>query len=137
MILRAVIVIAASIALLITVASRAKAGDNNPFSGARSIEIVMTKVETGFASWCGRESGTRTASGEHFDERGDTCAMRSYRPGQRRTVTVTVIATGKSARCRVNDRGPSAKTGRLIDVSLGMAKKLDFVRTGVVRVTVE
>lgn len=137
MILRSLTVIVGVNLALFGFLSHAKAQDNNPFSGAREISVVMMKVETGIASWYGRESGTTTASGEHFNERGDTCAMRSYQRGERRTVTVTVLSTGKSARCRVNDHGPALKTGRLIDVSHNVAKKLDFVRAGTARVSVE
>ena len=37
---------------------------------------------------------------------------------------MTVIATGVSTRCYVNDYGPAAYTGRLIDVSHGIARRL-------------
>lgn len=91
-------------------------------------------AETGIASWYGFESGRRTASGERFDPHGLTCAMRTH---AWHTVTVTVIATGASARCRVNDYGPARRTGRLIDVSLGTARALGFVKAGTAKVRVE
>lgn len=94
-------------------------------------------AETGLASWYGSESGTHTASGERFDPNGNTCAMRSYRRGQQRSVRVTVIATGKSEYCRVNDHGPAAWTGKIIDVSAGMARKLGFYNQGVARVSIQ
>lgn len=86
------------------------------------------------ASWYGSESGNRTASGERFNPMGMTCAMRTH---NWRTVTVTVLATGKSAQCRVNDYGPAAWTGKLIDVSRGMAIALGFAGRGVARVRVD
>lgn len=92
----------------------------------------------GFATWYGNESGTRTTSGERFDERAATCALPSYRRGQpSRTVRVTVLSTGQSATCRVNDRGPAAWTGNIIDVSKGVAQQLGIVRAGRVKVRVE
>lgn len=92
------------------------------------------RAETGLASWYGAESGRRTASGERFEPAGMTCAMRTR---AWRTVLVTVLATGRSAHCRVNDYGPAKRTGRLIDVSHGVATRLGFVRAGVVRVSVQ
>lgn len=130
--LRALIVIALSIALLVTVASRAKA--EGLFDGIRSIDVTMTQEFTGIASWYGTESGNQTASGARFHPEGDTCAMRTR---DWRWVTVTVIATGKSVRCYVNDYGPHKRTGRLIDVSHGIARKLGFAEAGVARVMVQ
>jgi rare lipoprotein A len=94
--------------------------------------------QTGYATWYDESSGTRTASGERFDENGSTCAMRTYsRREPQRTVKVTVVSTGRSATCRVNDFGPAEWTGNLIDVSLGVARKLGMVKAGRVRVVVE
>ena len=78
--------------------------------------------------------GRKTASGERFDMNAATCAHKSHAFGTR--LRVTVIATGRSAVCRVNDRGPF-KRGRCVDVSLGIAEALGMVRAGVVPVTVE
>jgi len=99
--------------------------------------VTPLRAETGMASWYGSESGSHTASGERFNPNGMTCAMRSYRRGQKRTVTVTVLSTGKSASCRVNDHGPAAWTGKIIDVSAGMARVLGFYSAGVARVRIE
>jgi rare lipoprotein A len=91
-------------------------------------------AQEGMASWYGAESGSQTASGQRFNPEGSTCAMRTH---SWHWVTVTVIATGASARCYVNDFGPAARTGRLIDVSHGIAHQLGFVSAGVARVRVE
>lgn len=96
--------------------------------------VSTVHAQEGRASWYGSESGNKTASGERFIPMGMTCAMRTH---NWRVVTVTVISTGRSARCRVNDYGPAAYTGRLIDVSQGVAIALGFVVAGVVRVRVE
>jgi rare lipoprotein A len=95
---------------------------------------LTAQAETGMASWYGSESGTKTASGERFVSSGMTCAMRTH---NWRWVTVTVLSSGKSARCRVNDYGPAKWTGKLIDVSMGMAVALGFKRRGVAKVSVQ
>ena len=94
----------------------------------------LALAQTGMASWYGAESGTKTSSGQRFDPEGNTCAMRTHRW---RVVTVTVIATGATAQCYVNDFGPAAWTGKIIDVSHGVARRLGFVGAGVARVRVE
>jgi peptidoglycan lytic transglycosylase len=91
-------------------------------------------AQTGTASWYGAESGTRTASGQRFNPEGSTCAMRTH---AWRWVTVTVLSTGRSERCYVNDYGPAAWTGKLIDVSHGIARRLGFAGAGIARVRVE
>lgn len=88
----------------------------------------------GIASWYGSESGNRTASGERFDPHKMTCAMRTH---NWRWVTVTVLATGKTARCWVNDYGPAKRTGRLLDASDAVAKALGFKSAGLARVSVQ
>ena len=51
-------------------------------------------------------------------------------------VKVTNLSNNKSVVVRINDRGPFVK-GRIIDLSKSAAKKLDFVKIGVVKVKVE
>ncbi|NIP97546.1 MAG: septal ring lytic transglycosylase RlpA family protein, partial [Akkermansiaceae bacterium] len=51
-------------------------------------------------------------------------------------VRVTNRQNGKSVIVRINDRGPYIKR-RIIDVTKGVARKLDFVKKGVVPVIVE
>lgn len=136
MILRSLIVIGWFNAILIAIlCGTAKAQDNNPFSGARSITISMTKVETGKASFYGFESGTHTASGERFNPHGLTAAHRTRKLGS--VVTVTNLRNGKSVVVRINDRGPAKWTGRVIDLSLGAAEVLGMIQAGVVPVSVE
>jgi rare lipoprotein A len=90
--------------------------------------------EVGVASWYGFESGNRTATGEHFKPHALSAAHKTLPLPTR--VRVTNLANGKSAELIVNDRGPFVQ-GRLIDLSLGAAKRLDIYRRGSARVLVE
>ena len=49
---------------------------------------------------------------------------------------VTNLANGRSIIVRVNDRGPYARE-RVVDVSIGAAKALDFYAQGLTRVRIE
>lgn len=97
------------------------------------VASIPAHAQNGRASWYGSESGNRTASGARFNPMGQTCAMRTH---NWRWVTVTVTATGRSVRCYVNDYGPAKWTGKLIDVSRGVARQLGFERAGTARVEV-
>lgn len=112
MIVRALIVILGAIALLVTVASRAKA-------------------EECIASWYGAESGPKTASGERFRPDGISCAHKTRPLGS--TVNVADVRTGRSISCRINDRGPYIR-GRCIDLSRGAARALGMGGLAHVRV---
>ena len=91
-------------------------------------------AQTGKASWYGPGfHGRTTASGERFNMHASTCAHRTLRFGA--MVRVVNLRNGKSATCRVNDRGPYAG-GRIIDVSAGIAAALGMIRSGVARVSI-
>lgn len=90
--------------------------------------------EVGIASWYGFESGSRTATGERFKPHALSAAHKTLPLPTR--VRVTNLANGKSAVLTVNDRGPFVQ-GRLIDLSLGAAKRLDIYRRGSAKVLVE
>ena len=82
-----------------------------------------------------------TANGEVFNPNGLTAAHK-YLPIPM-FVKVTNLENGKSLIVRINDRGPfpseqnSGSGKRIIDLSMGAAKKLDFYGKGVARVRVE
>ena len=80
------------------------------------------RAESGLASYYG-------GAGKHGEM---TCAHRTRAFGS----FVTVSSGGYSIRCRINDRGPFVR-GRIIDVSLGAARALHMMRSGVIRVSVE
>ena len=86
----------------------------------------------GVASFYGNESGSRTASGERFNESALTCAHRSLPYGTRLRVTFH----GRSVVCRVNDRGPFIK-GRVLDLSTAAALAIGLTSRGVGHVSAE
>jgi len=85
---------------------------------------------SGVASYYGNESGSKTASGERFNQNAMTCAHRSLPFGTR----LRVSAGGRSVVVTVNDRGPFVR-GRVLDLSKGAARALGM--GGLARVTAE
>jgi rare lipoprotein A len=88
----------------------------------------------GYATWYGNESGNQTANGERFEADWITAAhttlpLPTY-------VEVTALDTGRRIVVRVNDRGPFAGGGRIIDLSRGAAQELGVRRQGVAPVRV-
>jgi rare lipoprotein A len=88
--------------------------------------------QTGKASWY--KMGTRTASGERFKPNGLTAAHRTLPFGTK--VRVKNLRNGKTVTVRINDRGPFIKS-RIIDVSVGAAKRIGLVSQGVTRVSIQ
>jgi rare lipoprotein A len=90
--------------------------------------------ETGTASYYGRRlQGLRTASGVRFNDHAFTAAHRWLPFGTR--VRVTSLATGRSVVVIINDRLPARR--RVIDLSLGAARRLGIVGRGLARVSLE
>src|SRR5271165_6393209 len=89
----------------------------------------------GVASWYGPDfHGRLTANGEVYDMHAISAAhptmpLPSY-------ARVTNLDNGRSIIVRVNDRGPYVRN-RIIDLSIGTAKALDFYGHGLARVRVE
>jgi rare lipoprotein A len=106
-----------------------------------SVEAAQRYREEGVASWYGYESGRMTANGEAFNPNGLTAAHK-YLPIPM-FAQVTNLENGRSIIVRVNDRGPfpsaqNPRSGdRIIDLSLGAAKRLGFYAKGTARVRVE
>ena len=106
-----------------------------------SVEKATHYTEEGVASWYGNESGRMTANGEAFNPNGLSAAHK-YLPIPM-FVKVTNLENKKSIIVRVNDRGPfpsehNAGSGeRIIDLSMGAAKKLEFYSKGLAHVRVE
>ena len=94
-----------------------------------------TATETGLASWYGPPYHNRRGSnGEIYNMHAMTAAHRTYPLGS--IVRVTNVKTGSTALVRITDRGPFIR-GRVIDLSLAAAQKLDVVKPGVAQVRVE
>ena len=100
-----------------------------------SLAAAERYQEEGMASWYGYESGRMTATGEAFEPEGLSAAHK-YLPIPS-FVKVTNLANNRSIIVRVNDRGPFASPDRIIDLSSGAAKRLDFHKQGLARVRVE
>ena len=86
----------------------------------------------GKASFYGNESGSKTASGQRFNQNAMTAAHRSLPFGTKLRVT----HRGQSVIVTVNDRGPFIK-GRVLDLSTGAARAIGLTSAGVGRVTAE
>ncbi|HRQ88987.1 MAG TPA: septal ring lytic transglycosylase RlpA family protein [Bacteroidia bacterium] len=85
---------------------------------------------SGKVSWYSVKTngGTRTASGETFTDHENTAAHRTLPFGT--LVEVTNLANDRTEILRIIDRGPY-KHGRVLDVSIGAAKKLGFDKQGI------
>jgi peptidoglycan lytic transglycosylase len=92
-------------------------------------------TETGLASWYGPPYHNRRGSnGEVYNMHAMTAAHRTFPLGS--IVRVTNLKTGHSAMVRITDRGPFIP-GRVVDLSLAAARKLDVYQPGVAEVKVE
>jgi rare lipoprotein A (peptidoglycan hydrolase) len=82
---------------------------------------TTTKTDTGIASWFGAPAAT--------------CAHLTIPMGT--IVKVTRLHNGATTTCTVDDRGPTAETGRLIDLSLDTFEKLAPRGIGLIDVKIE
>jgi rare lipoprotein A len=87
---------------------------------------------SGKASYYGNESGSRTASGQRFNQNAMTAAHRSLPFGTKLRVT----HRGQSVVVTIHDRGPFIK-GRVLDLSTGAARAIGLTGAGVGHVTAE
>lgn len=93
------------------------------------------RTETGLASWYGPPYHNRRGSnGEIYNMNAMTAAHRTLPLGS--IVRVTNVKTGSTALVRITDRGPFV-AGRVIDLSLAAAKKVDCWKAGVIQVRIE
>ena len=84
---------------------------------------------SGMASFYGNESGSKTASGQRFNQEAMTAAHRTLPFGTKLRVT----HGGRSVVVTVNDRGPYVH-GRVLDLSFGAARALGMIGRGVMHV---
>ena len=88
---------------------------------AAAVAATLTASDSGVASWFGAPAAT--------------CAHRTLPMGT--LVKVTRNHNGASATCKVDDRGPTLETGRLIDLSLDTFEKLAASEAGLIDVMIE
>jgi rare lipoprotein A len=111
-----------------------------------SVEEAQDYSEVGTASWYGYETrrkrgGHMTANGEAFNPKGLTAAHKHLPLPT--DVQVTNLENRRSIIVRVNDRGPfpcrqNPRSGeRIIDLSMGAAKRLGFYEKGTAKVRVD
>ena len=87
---------------------------------------------SGMASYYGNESGSKTASGQRFNQNALTAAHRSLPFGTKLRVT----HGSRSVVVTINDRGPFIK-GRVLDLSTAAAREVGLTSAGVGRVVAE
>ena len=99
------------------------------------VDAKVIATETGLASWYGPPYHNRRGSnGEVYNMHAMTAAHRTFPLGS--IVRVTNVKTGATAAVRITDRGPFIP-GRVVDLSLAAAQKLDVYKPGVAQVKVE
>src|SRR5580704_18494644 len=91
--------------------------------------------QVGTASWYGEDFvGKPTASGEDYDMYDMTAAHPTLPLGS--YVRVTNLRNGREVVVKVNDRGPVVE-GRIIDMSYGAARALNFENRGLQKVRLD
>ena len=97
------------------------------------------RVQLGLASWYGPGfHGEETASGEIFNQNKLVAAHRTLPLGS--VIRVTNLENGRRVTLRVIDRGPygrNFRNGTIVDVSRGAARRLGFIKDGLVPVRLE
>ena len=114
-------------------ASKAPAAGGSWLDANASIGSQSTgRGFSGKASYYGNESGSRTASGQRFNQNAMTAAHRSLPFGTKLRVT----HRGQSVVVTINDRGPFIR-GRVLDLSTGAARAIGLTGAGVGHITAE
>lgn len=100
--------------------------------------ILIMATESALAKECGTVSWYNlsgvTASGEKLNSKKRTVAHRRLKFGT--NIRITDMLTKKVSIAKVNDRGPFVK-GRILDVSLQVAKELGIIHSGTGKVCFE
>lgn len=107
--------------------------------GPSTASDASPTIQFGLASWYGPGfHGEETASGEIFDQREMVAAHRTLPLGS--VIRITNLDNGRRVILRVIDRGPygrNFRNGTIVDVSRGAARRLRFVRQGLVHIKLE
>jgi rare lipoprotein A len=92
-------------------------------------------LEKGTASYYGKSfEGRKTASGEILRNDSLTAAHKTLKFGT--IVKVTNLKNDSVVVVKINDRLPKSST-RVIDLTIGAAKQLNFIKAGLTPVTLE
>lgn len=92
-------------------------------------------VQHGIASHMGHSlHGRKQASGKRHNKNELICAHKTLPFGTR--IRVTNLKSGQSVIVRVTDRGPFGP-GRIVDLSLAAARKINIDKSGVAKVKIE
>src|SRR5437660_4763871 len=98
-------------------------------------DVAPLTTETGLASWYGPPYHNRRGSnGEIYNMNAMTAAHRTFPLGS--VARVTNVKTGSTVLVRITDRGPFIP-GRIVDLSLAAARKVDVWQPGIAEVKVE
>jgi rare lipoprotein A len=112
-------------------ATASEAGQRKSWRDANA-SVGSGRSFSGKASFYGNESGSKTASGQRFNQEAMTAAHRTLPFGTRLKVT----HGSRSVVVTVNDRGPFIK-GRVLDLSKGAARAVGLTSRGVGHVVAE
>jgi rare lipoprotein A len=105
----------------------------NTISSTSSKKIVKIEYK-GIASWYGTKfHGKKRADGKIYNMHNISVAHKTLPLGT--VLRITNLNNNETILARVNDRGPYIK-GRMIDLSLGAAKRLNAVKLGLIPVTI-
>ena len=103
--------------------------------GARPIDLAMTPLQTGVASWYGgkRWQGRMTSNGSRYDEQGLTAAHATLPLGSQ--VRVRLVNSDREVVVTITDRPGTRR--RIIDLSRGAAAALGILSQGVAEVSLQ
>jgi rare lipoprotein A len=119
----------------VTIAPKKETAEDKDEEITLPADLKPLFTEIGMSSWYGAPYHNRRGSnGEIYNMHAMTAAHRTLPLGS--IVRVTNLKTNHSALVRITDRGPFVE-GRILDLSLAAAKKLDVWKPGVAEVKVE
>ena len=128
------LVIGCAVAALVALSARSEARPPQ----LKILESSATSAaasQFGVASWYGPAfQGSMTASGALFNQNALTCAHRELPLGTK--IKVTNLLNQRTLVLEVNDRGP-VPLDRVLDVSMGAAKRLGFLQAGLTPVRIQ
>lgn len=108
--------------------------DNGKFMCTKN-RYIKGEQQVGVASWYGKKfHGKLMSNGKRFNQNADTLASLTLPMGTK--VIVKNPKNGKAVLAKVTDCGPYVE-GRIVDLSKGLANKLDLAREGIGEVVVQ